>query len=313
MEQQPQFDDIRPKIGDSVVPLPYTLEPPKVNGAKRYRSRILFATGLGVILTIFDLIWLVGSGTSWLLKPFILAIVVYLEILAIRYLLLEEHQYRQDLERQYSTNFDLSPGDLWGMYTIDKDYPYFCYFRSGRVGIFALFDKNVRIGRDTDAHHYEHYEAIAEGYRFAGSRGATVCHIDHMGSIGVDERLDNLSNELRECTNEDVRDVLTEVYAKLKVDAKNNTASQDVFCLTVRGTTQDLWDAFVGFKDHLLRANYVSFRILNQEELRQLTQDLYNLVEFSAQEASMSAASNNERKIFTPVLLQHADGSREEF
>lgn len=303
--------DIRPRVGDKFVPIPLTLEVPRVNGAQRYRNRVLFSIGLGVVAFLFvtPLVFF-GFQVAWYWKPIWYVVIMYCIGLALRYFALEERDYRKDFSRQYRTDYEMPTNNLWGIYHIEPAYPHICHYRTGRIGIFVAFDKDVKIGRDTDDDRFAHFQAIADAYQEAGQRGAMITHIDYMGVIGVDDRFEGLYADLADVDNTDVRDLLTAEYAYLEERLEESTTPLDVYCISLRGTFEDLWDAFSAFSQNMLNANYLSYSILDAEGIRRVTLDVFNLEEFSAVDASLKSITESYAHHLKPLGLIHPDGTR---
>ena len=303
---------ITPRVGDQEVYIPMTLDVPKENGWKRYRGRLLLGAFLILLLLVFSvtLMW-TGLGRLGIIERIIGGVVLfYLGLWFVRVVVLEENQYRKDLEHFYnkSVDFRMSDTDLWGIFSIERAYPPYVYFKNGQIGLFVLFEKNVRVGRDTEQIRYDHYQSVADAYREVGKAGVNLTHIDYMSNFGDTARIQNLFRNLEECDNEDLRDLLSSMYSYLETMSQFNASTYDVYMLSTPLGQQELWAAFTKFQANMMQANYISYNLLGEEAIRSLTVTLFNLEDFSAVEASRKVAGGNSN-IIIPTRLIREDGS----
>ena len=185
-------NDMRPQVGDESISIPLTLDKPQVNGKERWRNRLYMAAGAGAIAFFLDLAYLIGSGAGLGAKLIVCIVLIpSVASLIIRHLILEEREFRADLMEQLANDYRMALSNIWGIYRIENTPPYVCYFKTGgRMGIFIHANKGSRVGNDTAQAVFDHYEGYAYAMREAGRRSIMVGHIDYMGSIGKDERIE---------------------------------------------------------------------------------------------------------------------------
>lgn len=307
-----QFDiKMTPTPGDEYVYIPITLDTPRVNGWKRYRGRLILGVISTLLLTVLCVGLLFAGGGSLLLKLLLVPILWYFGFMAIRVFILEERRYRKDLEHFYNSQVDfrLPELDLWGIFSIEQAYPYYCHFVNGQIGMFVLFEKNVRVGNNTDEIRYQHYQAVADAYRVAGRAKLNLMHIDHMTSFGDAARINNLYTNLETCDNNDLRGLLETIYHHLEEQSQYNSSAYDVYLLSCKGTPEELWNGFSEFQRSMLEANYLSLNIMDESSVRNLVLSLFNLEKFSTSEASAKLIKTSQ-SVVKPVALVHVDGSR---
>lgn len=301
---------MKPKVGDSNVAIPITLRTAKVLGEARYRNRIYLAMGMGGLVTLLTLLWLFFGGNHVLIRIILAPVILYATLWVIRYLVLEESLYRKNISRQIETDFRLTYPDLWDIFDVEDHSPHICHYSSGKKAIFIVLQKGVRIGKDTFQHRFEHYDRLADAFRVLPNYGVSFIHMDIMGSIGQDPRIARLYSELPTIQNDSAREVLGMMYSHLQAEIEFSSSSQDVICLyTTKGSEKDLISAFHLFSEKVLATNYSAIRTLDKEGIRSLIKELFNLVEFSANEASLSTLEDSSYVQLLPVRLIRPDGT----
>lgn len=302
---------MKPQVGDSSVYIPMTLDVPKNSGWARYKSRIIIGSTAFLFLNILCLALLFyGFGLHILIRIPLALVLGYVGFMAIRVFVLEEKVFRKDYEYLYNRRRDLRfpATDLWGIFSVEGTSPHIAHFANGRIGLFVLFEKNVRVGHNTPSQRFKHYEAIANAYRAVGRTKAELTHIDFMSSYGDSERLENLYSNLETTDNLDLKGLLNSMYDNLKDYSASTTSTYDVYLLTVGDSPERLWQVFHEFQLYMLEANYLSYKIMDQDDIRNLTITLFNLgTEFSANATSRRLVGSGESMV-TPVRIIHVGG-----
>lgn len=297
---------MKPRKGDSVINLPVTFD---YSGGRKdsIKSKLLWVCVISVIGVIIGLGIIFSDKGFFLLNLIFGLVVMYGIFLIIRFPILKEHKIRERMIKLKDSDYVSSYGDLWGIPSIDDFYPYYCHFRNGKTGLFIEFEKDVILGKVSDSE-FEHYEAIADAYNLAGSMQISMCHIDYMDNIGADERLVECFNELPSVENPDIRDLLTDVYTNLQEEMNTNVSTFDVYVFTFKNSESTFWYNLQQIISCMLEANYVSFKILNESDLRELSKSLFNLHDFSVVEASASAFENKKYAGVIPISITSSDG-----
>ena len=302
-----EVEDFRPKIGDTSTPIPIALEAKRVLGMERFRGRLYFLYGFIPIFIILDFVFLFGSSMFLPLRLLVFVLLVMLEMWGLRYLNLEEQEYRKDVQGMFLEDYKLPLELLWGVFQVSPNGVLF--FNNGLIGILARFDRNVKVGRDTDTHHFEHYTAIADAYNLAGSLGCTVTYVDYMGTAGIDQRLTKAKMTLPEIENPDVRDVMLGIYDNLEKSISETSLPVDVFLLTMRGYEDDLLDVFSKFSSAMLNANFVGYSLLSRDDLTLMLRDLWG-VNFNLDDILSEGYSS--QGIIHPIRLVYDSGEVKE-
>lgn len=298
---------MRPRKGDSSINLPVTFD---YSGGRKEtnKSKILWVCVLFVIGLI------VGIGTMTSDEGFFLFNIIFgLLILAgviliIRFPIMKEHKIREKMCKQQENDLIKDYTDLWGIFEMDDVYPYYAHLRNGRSAVYIQFEKDVILGKDGNAE-YDHYEAIGDAYNLAGSMQIGLCHIDYMDLVGSDDRLTNCFRELSSVENPDIRDLLTDVYTNLQEQMNQNVSTFDVYVATFKTSETIFWYNLQQIISCMLEANYVSFKILDKSDLRDLSKSLFNIHDFSVVEASASAFENKKYSGIVPISVTKSDGT----
>lgn len=310
-------NDMRPQVGDESISIPLTLDKPQVNGKERWRNRLYMAAGAGAIAFFLDIAFLIGASAGLGAKLIVCIVIIpTLASVVIRHLILEEREFRADLMEQLANDYRMALSSLWAIYRIENTPPYVCYFKTGgRMGIFIHADKGSRVGNDTPKAKFSHYEGYAYAMREAGRRGILVGHVDYMGSIGKDERMEGLDEDLADTENPSLRnDVLRPTYENLAALQEHATTPGDVFLLaTTKGTGsyEDLHEAAIAFKAALCEsANWASASYMPPSKIGALAKKGYALLTFSTSDAiRQSTGQISYTRFLRPARIIHADGT----
>lgn len=298
---------MKPKKGDSVINLPITFD---YSGGRKdtYKSSLLWS-GIMVVLGLIVGIGVITSEDGFFLMNIILGLgIMYCFLLFIRFVILKENKVRDRMVKLVDDDFKKNSHDFWGIYSIDEAYPYYAHLRNGKTALFVQFDKDVILGKVADSE-YNHYEAIGDAYNLAGSMQIGMCHIDYMDSIGSDDRLVECFKDLSSVENPDIRDILTDVYSNLQDMMNQSVATFDVYVFTFKSSEVTFWYNIQQVIACMLEANYVSFKILDKSDLRDLSKSLFNIHDFSVVEASSLAFEKKKYAGVIPISVTKYDGT----
>ena len=299
---------MRPEMGDITMEIPISLE---YSGgrAEGRRGRIIWTVALGIIAVILFFI-IITRDMNFIAKLLLALGIDYVILLVVRFILWKEKTIRKYYKALDKVDYKLEWQDIWGIYDIEETYPYCVRYRNGMSGIFVQMNKDVILGKYHEAE-YEHYEAIGDAYNIAGSSGLNMCHIDYMDNVGSDYRLQESFKDLLEVKNPEVRDVLTDVFSHLQQQMNNRVTTFDIYVFTYRIGDKNAWAAIQRILACLLDANYVNYRVLDKDDIRDLAKALFNLKEFSVNEASVETFNNSITNTIKPIKIIHSDGSEE--
>lgn len=292
---------MRPEMGDSSMTLPITFD---YSGGRREssKSRRIWAIIFGVIGLLFAIGVLFAKEQPIYIKLPLSIGIVFVVSLIIRFLFLGEKKIRKEYESMQKTDYERSYSDIWGIYSIDQYYPHFCRFRNGKTGLFISLQKDIIVGKYSE-NEYNHYEAIADAYNLAGAGRVQMIHIDYMDNVGTDERLENSFISLEDVSNPDLKDLLVGIFTFQQDQMMKQVTTFDTYLFMWGGSDTAAWNTIQRILACFLDANYRSYKILNEDGLRDFARVLFNLSEFSVMEASSSAFDNSTISGIVPIKV----------
>lgn len=300
--------DMTPQIGDTSIVIPITFD---YNGGrgetKKWR---IIASCIVIVLTLILTIGVSTNKDMELWLKFILDLVIlYVGSIIIRFAIFREIRFSDIYETFKETDYSLNIKYFWQIFDVEQEYPYTCYFRNGKKGIFVKMVRSAVIGKSENTV-YDHYEAVADGYNKAYSLKMDLVHIDYMEDIGSDGRLDDMMNELSQVEGENMRMLLSDMYNNISYDLSGSYAAFDVYLFITRNEEEEFIKNVTTVCQSMLGGNYITYKVMNKYELSSLCKDLFNFNEFSINEACDAIVESNGTGIegITPIKLISADG-----
>ena len=285
------MQDLVPERGDSTVAIPMTFD------LKVKRDNLsLIKIVLGFLITVvgFTIMIVLFIVADEKYKPQIPLIVGFGTFYFVRIFFLKEWFYKKKQKELIENNYTFNTRSFWGIYSINEYYPFICKRIDNTLIIFVAFDKDVIIGRDNTAD-YDHFQAIANAYSIMVSKGISCIHIDYADTVGKDDRMDTLFENLVETENKDVKNETIRLYDYVQSYMYRSYADYDVYAFYYGGREEAFWDDLQPVLDAFGEANYVRNRILSREEIGDLCISLMNLNDFSTARATESAFLTNVR------------------
>lgn len=303
------FGGMRPEMGDAVISLPMTLDYSSGRSEKTKTMRIVAIIGavLGILISILILF---SGAINFFSRLLLAAAILFVTQFIIRFVVLKESSIKKAYKELIDTNYELSLSSLWGIYTIEEGYPYYCRFKNGRSGVFVRLNKDVILGK-YDESEFAHYEAISDAYNIAGGSKVQICHIDYMDHVGTDERLEESFESLGNMSNPDLRDILMDIFSYQQEQMMRKVTTFDTYLFLWTGSDINGWATVQKILACFLDANYRSYHILDADDIRELVKTLFNLNEFSIINASSNVFESGDQAGIIPIQIVHADGSVE--
>ena len=276
-------DKFTPVESDVTIRIPVTFDY-RGGRASEVKNKILSII-ISLVLGIGGTIILVkNENMTLLLKVLIIPAIWYVLLLFNRFIVFKEVYFSDLYEEMLETDKKLNINTIWSIFEIEQSYPYICYFSNGYKGIFVRMERDTITGKDNSAQ-YKHYEAIGQAYNLAHQLNMNVVNIDYMESIGDDTRLDKLYQDLVDVKNEDMKEMLIDIYDNLRDQMQDVYSSTDVYLFL----TRDVYGSFVynvqQVVSTMLGGNYLSYSILDRIGIGNICSALFNLEEFSVIEA----------------------------
>ena len=299
---------MRPMEGDSHVEIPMTFDY-RGGRSQQFRGRLLAAGGT-LVITLFITFLILRSGNGFFFGLIWSAVVMSAGILATRFLILQERSYRKTYDANQATNYELDPAAFWGIFEVEDAYPHLVSFKNNKRGIFIQLDRDAIVGKEAFDEH-KHFEAIGDALRSLLNTDVRVGIIDVMESIGNDPRLAQSMAEVARCENPDVKQALTDIFLNLGEEMQYEYSTQEVYVLAYRGKDETFMDIVMSFLATIMEGNYKDFQFLDRDGIRQLVSSVYNLHDFSVNEATsrVFSSATSETQGVIPLSITHADSS----
>ena len=298
---------MRPGLGATSLSLPVTFD---YSGGRRdsRRTRIAWAVIVGIIGAIIG-VGIIFSRDGFFLVNLLVGLFFLVGVsLVLRFGFLREAGIRRRYIELIDRDYQNSSSDIWGIYDVSGQYPYYCRFRNGKSGLFVRLNKDVILGKYSESE-YEHYEAIGDALNLAGASRVQICHVDYMDNVGTDERLEESFVGLSNVANPDVKEVLTDIFTYLQDQMMLRVTTFDVYLFLWKGSDISAWNTIQRILSCFLEANYRSYHVLDSTDLRDLAKTLFNLHDFSVVEATSHAFVTEDYSGVVPISLILPDGS----
>lgn len=300
---------MRPRKGYGYVDLPVTFD---YSGGRKdtFKGKIIWVGALAVVSLIVGIGIMTSKDGNVVMNIAFGLLFMYIMSLVIRFPVLGEHNIRNNMVNVIKSDYKKSFKDFWGIYSIDDEYPYYCHLRNGKSALYILFEKDVILGKEDDSE-YEHYEAIADAYNMAGSEGIGMFYIDYMDNIGNDDRLNESFKSLSDIENPDMKEIMTDIFTHLKDMMVDTVSTFDVYVYTFKCSEQSFMYSLQKILACMMEANYISFKILNEDDLRELPKAILNLKDFSIVDATVQAFSSSRKVGIVPINIIKPNGDIE--
>ena len=300
-----------PQPEDTTITLPITFDYRGGRG-QNVKAKIITTAVILVISVILLLGVARNEELAIYMKVIIDAVIAYVALFLLRFIIFKELYYSDIYETLKEKDYTLDTTDIWQIFDIDFDYPYICYFKNGKKGIFVKMEKDAITGKSSEAR-YDHYEAISNAYNIAHSLNMDIVHIDYMDNVGNDPRLQKMYDDLNNVSNPDMQDMLIDIYTNLQEEMSGNYASFDIYLFLTRDKAQNFIYNVQAVTSAMLGGNFITYKILNRQEISGVCTALFNLHDFSIVDACENVLSKTSHRGIVPIKLTHADGTVEVF
>lgn len=306
MAEDNNVSSMRPEMGDTNISLPMTLDYSNGRGEKEKTKRITAIISSAITL-ILSIAFLFNKMSAFHVRLCVSAGLILIMQFIIRFIILKESRIKKSYKQLVDTNYELSSSAIWGIYTIENEYPYYCRFKNGRSGVFVRLNKDVILGKYSEAE-FNHYEAISDAYNLAGGSKVQICHIDYMVNVGTDERLEHSFESLSEMSNPDLKDLLMDIFSYQQEQMMRKVTTYDTYLFLWSGSDINGWATVQKILSCFLDANYRSYYILDEDDIRDLVKVLFNLHDFSIVDASMGVFNNEISRGIVPIEIRKDNG-----
>ena len=158
---------------------------------------------------------------------------------------------------------------------------------------------------------FTHFEKLADMYNVAHRLGLDMVNIDYMDIVGNDSRMQSMYAKASNCENESLKQILLSMCGYLEYEMSLDYTSYDVYLFTGRISEEALFYNVREVLDAGMYANYKSYTLIDPNQLRNMTQSIMNLENFSRLQAEKEVIMNTLSKTITPIKLIREDGTEE--
>lgn len=301
--------NMEPSKDDVTVNIPVTFD--YKGGRNENKKNKIIATLVCIVLCTIGIVgtWLNDDIILW--KKVLLIVAIFsAELFFVRFYILHEVYYSDIFEQLKEVKNIMPVTKIWSIFDIEYDYPYICYFKNGMKGIFVKMEKDAITGKGKNAR-YDHYEAISDAYNLGHSLNMDIRHIDYMDNVGNDPRLVALYDGLKDVSNPDMEEALIDIYSNLQDEMSQNYSSFDIYLFLTRDKLENFTYNVQNVCNTMLGGNFITYRVLNRNDIRTVCIALFNLHDFSVTDACEEVLKNQSHRGIVPIKIIHPDMTEE--
>lgn len=303
MNEDNQLQDVmQPSPNSDTVSLPITFDY-TVGRSESGRTRKVIAWMVSIIFFIIGLLILFRGSQNFFVRLLIVVALYTVVTYSVRFLLLQEGKLRKQYYEQLDNDYKISTEDIWGIYEIDGDEIRVAHYRNGRLGIFFALEKDVIVGLDAESE-FKHYEAVSDAYNEVAKNRAQIIHIDYMTHVGRDPRMAKLYEQASKSPNPDMRAVLNGIYSHLDDTMRDEISTYDAYVILIPSTEVQYNQIARKVIERFMEGNYLGYTMLSDEQIRDLTVELFNLHSFSVVDAERNALTSSTYRVAVPISIK---------
>ena len=303
MNEDNQLQDVmQPSPNSDTVSLPITFDY-TVGRSESGRTRKVIAWMVSIIFFIIGLLILFRGSQNFFVRLLIVVALYSVVTYSVRFLLLQEGKLRKQYYEQLDNDYKISTEDIWGIYEIDGDEIRVAHYRNGRLGIFFALEKDVIVGLDAESE-FKHYKAVSDAYNEVAKNRAQIIHIDYMTHVGRDPRMAKLYEQASKSTNPDMRAVLNGIYSHLDDTMRDEISTYDAYVILIPSTEVQYNQIARKVIERFMEGNYLGYTMLSDEQIRDLTVELFNLHSFSVVDAERNALISSTYRVAVPISIE---------
>lgn len=299
--------NMEPQVGDTSINIPVTFDYRGGRGGNK-RNKII-ATAIIIVVVGILLTGITLNHDIEILKKCLLDFLIfYVGLVVLRFIIFRELYFSDIYEELLESDLVMDITQIWQIFEVGNEYPYICYYKNGYKGIFVKMEKGTVTGK-TIENEFIHYDAIGEAYNLAHALNMNIIHIDYMDNVGKDIRLQKLYEKSNEISNPDMQMMMIDIYNNWQAEMSINYASYDIYLFLTRDKLESFVYNMQNVVGAMLGGNYITYRVLNRNDLSSLCTALFNLHTFSVNDACEQALVHNTHNDIVPIKVTHLDGS----
>jgi hypothetical protein len=109
-----------------------------------------------------------------------------------------------------------------------------------------------------------------------------------------------------------MQDMLIDIYTNLQDEMSGNYSSFDIYLFLTRDKAQNFLYNVQAVTSAMLGGNFITYKILNRQEISGVCTALFNLHDFSIVDACENVLSKTQHRGIIPIKVTHSDGTVEE-
>lgn len=295
---------MKPVRGSNYIDIPLTLD---VANSASYINKVKLTIGYLIIVGIIvaAVVLCIVFRTVQVCILCIAAAVI--GILLMRYCWFDERRYRRCYRNIAEHNNAYGSDMFWSIYEVSEGKMPICYYKNGQKALFVAFEKDIKIGADTDASE-DHWDALTAAYRQLAYKKIQFMHIDYMDSIGKNKRLDATVDRLLQTPNTELRKLLGITFDYQKQLLQDSYLTYDVYVFYYNSDDNTFRADIETILNQMLQANYSHYYYMHIDELRELAKSLYGMPEFSALQATEAVFGDTSIKRKIKVISYTQNG-----
>lgn len=297
---------MKPEPEDTRISIPITFD--YKGGRHENKRNKIFSTIIVTFITIILIAGIIANENIDIWHSFLYIIVLLLVVTTfLRFCVFHELVYSDIFEGLKEVDFVPDTSCFWQIYDIDYEYPYICHYMNGLKGIFVRMEKDVIVGKSPTVM-YDHFEGISEAYNVASSMNINMYHMDYMDNVGNDPRLQNLKENLKDIDNPDMQDIMQDIYQNLEEEMSRDYSSFDIYVFFTRDKLENFVYNVQAICGEMLGGNFLSYKALDVNGIRQCCKALFNLHDFSVVDANEVLLKHTSHAGIVPISIEHEGG-----
>lgn len=300
---------MEPQVGDDYINIPVTFDYHGGRGGNK-KNKIIATIAIIVVVGII-MTGVILNDEMFIYKKLLIAFLAfYIGLVLLRFLIFRELYFSDIYEELLASDLVMDITQIWQIFEVGNEYPYICYYKNGYKGIFVKMEKGTVTGKTVE-NEFAHYDAVGEAYNLAHALNMNIVHVDYMDNVGKDTRLQHLYSNLSDVKNPDMQSMLIDIYDNWQLEMSMNYASYDIYLFLTRDRLELFIDNVQAVVNTMLGGNFITYRVMNRNDIANLCTALFNLHNFSVNDACEKALSYDVHNDIVPIKVTHVDGTVE--
>lgn len=256
-------------------------------------------------------------GLGWIINTILTTAVVLLDILAIRYLIIEERYYMRMYKKM--KQYEVTTADIfWNIANLrETDQGTLLVYSDLKVGVLLRLERDTVIGRPAEYKEL-HFDAVSEFYKALNVHNLNFVQVSLMEPTGKDPRLNKLDDVVQGAKfNPNLFSLLESTLGYTKNITRVTLFETDYILIYTDAPSRSdyLIQEVNDCCEKLSQSSFVSYSILNASEILDLMREMYDIKYFDMSSAILrmfDSSAEKEGKAFELIGIEYTDGSVKE-